>query len=538
MKMTTRLFSCLMAGAMIVSATAFAADIEQESKSVLALGNKEASVAYSTVDEEGTPKGLEDYAVDGKNISILNTAINSIYIYDNGKIDSNIQLDRFDIVGIKVATDNGQTYVLGNDFSVSKVTNDGKLNVMYNIADVLATEAIFNFKVIDNDIYVSVSETDGSKTYRFSTDNSAGSVDAIEVINGNIVDEETYYQSTLIPEGDYNCGHTCVVTVLNKDGSERDSITLHSDNFIVGAQYLGTNTDGNYIIKQYDMDLTDKVEETIRTIDSNHNVVGCMKASEQIMNSLNQVKVIDGNVYQLTAANTGVSVDKIMTENLPEEASFETELDKDAVAERQTTSTDTTAMTSTDITATAATISRSTIMSNAKAYHNQFTWTCSSSNLAALANWTRPRYISGAGSYTYMPYCWGGFSAPSQYRTGMTNGGRVGNINTSTAGHVSNTYGVDCSGYVSRCWGLTSKRSTSTLPNVATKITYASLQQGDMIVKAGSHVVLYEKADGNGGYILYEATKLNSYDRVAYTIRSITSLQNGSYVAYRYNNVS
>lgn len=50
MKMTTRLFSCLMAGAMIVSATAFAADIEQESKSVLALGNKEASVAYSTVD--------------------------------------------------------------------------------------------------------------------------------------------------------------------------------------------------------------------------------------------------------------------------------------------------------------------------------------------------------------------------------------------------------------------------------------------------------------------------------------------------------
>ena len=156
MKMTTRLFSCLMAGAMIVSATAFAADIEQESKSVLALGNKEASVAYSTVDEEGTPKGLEDYAVDGKNISILNTAINSIYIYDNGKIDSNIQLDRFDIVGIKVATDNGQTYVLGNDFSVSKVTNDGKLNVMYNIADVLATEAIFNFKVIDNDIYVSV----------------------------------------------------------------------------------------------------------------------------------------------------------------------------------------------------------------------------------------------------------------------------------------------------------------------------------------------------------------------------------------------
>lgn len=171
-------------------------------------------------------------------------------------------------------------------------------------------------------------------------------MDGVGVINNNIVDEETYYQSTLIPKGDYDCGHACIVTILNKDGIERDSITLHSDNFIVGVQYLATNTDGNYIIKQYDMDLTDKVEETIRTIDRNHNVV------------------------------------------------------------------------------------------------------------------------SVAGSCNYMPYCWGGFSTPSQYKAGMTNGGRVGNINTSTAGHVSNTYGLDCSGYVSRCWGLTSKRSTSTLPIV------------------------------------------------------------------------
>ncbi|MDO4174056.1 MAG: hypothetical protein Q4D42_04775, partial [Eubacteriales bacterium] len=472
-------------------------------------------------------------------ISVLNTATNSIYIYDNETMDSSIPLDRFHVVGMKVGADNGQTYVLGNDFSVFKVTNDGQLQVMYNISDALDTEAIFNFKVIDNHVYVSVSGTDGSKTYRFSTDDTAESANAVEVIQGNIVDEETYYQSTLVPEGDYHCGHTCIVTILNKDGTERDRITLRSDNFIVGAQYLGTNTDGNYIIKQYDMDLTDQVEETIRTIDKNHNVVGCVKESEQIMNNLNQVKVIDGNVYELTAAGTEVSIDEIATEHLPEEARFETGLDKNAVAEQQTSATDTAAMTSTDGTAAAAaTISRSTIISNAKAYHRQFTWTCSSSNLASLTNWTCPRYVSGAGSYTYMPYCWGGFSTTGEYTSGMSRGGRVGNINTSTAGHVGNTYGLDCSGYVSRCWGLGSKKSTSTLPNVATKITYASLQQGDMIDKAGSHVVLYEKADGNGGYILYEATKWLSMDRVAYTVRSISSLQNSSYVAYRYNNVS
>ncbi|MDO4174057.1 MAG: hypothetical protein Q4D42_04780, partial [Eubacteriales bacterium] len=64
MKMTTRLFSCLLAGSMLISATAFATEIEQESQSVLVLEDTEASAAYSTVDEEGTPQGLEDYAVD------------------------------------------------------------------------------------------------------------------------------------------------------------------------------------------------------------------------------------------------------------------------------------------------------------------------------------------------------------------------------------------------------------------------------------------------------------------------------------------
>ena len=38
-------------------------------------------------------------------------------------------------------------------------------------------------------------------------------------------------------------------------------------------------------------------------------------------------------------------------------------------------------------------------------------------------------------------------------------------------------------------------------------------------------------------YVLYEATTLNNYDRVSHTMRSISSLQNGSYVPIRYNGV-
>ncbi|MDD3137733.1 MAG: hypothetical protein PHX08_02015 [Lachnospiraceae bacterium] len=135
-----------------------------------------------------------------------------------------------------------------------------------------------------------------------------------------------------------------------------------------------------------------------------------------------------------------------------------------------------------------------------------------------------------------MPYCWGGFSSISQYNTGMTNGGRVGNINTSTSGYVSNTYGLDCSGYVSRCWGLSTKYGTSTIMNVATAISAANLLEGDALNKSESHIVLFEDYDAYGNYVLYESTTLNSYDRVSHTIRSVSSL--ATYTPIRHNNVA
>lgn len=204
----------------------------------------------------------------------------SICTYDAGNRIPSAQADSTDIVGRKASTDHGQIYVLGNDLSVYRIAADGQHTALYNVADVLGTEAVLNFKVIDGTVYVSVSEPDGVKTYQFPPNYTEAAADNVTVIDGNIVDGGTYYQSTLVPEGEYNCGHTCIVTILQADGTVKDSITLYSDDFIVGAQYLGTDTDGNYIIKQYDMDLTDKVEQTIRTIDQNHKVIRCTPVSD------------------------------------------------------------------------------------------------------------------------------------------------------------------------------------------------------------------------------------------------------------------
>lgn len=177
-------------------------------------------------------------------------------------------------------------------------------------------------------------------------------------------------------------------------------------------------------------------------------------------------------------------------------------------------------------------------MTDAKAYHSSFTWSCAAKNLAALSNWKCPRYVSGAGTYSFMPYCWGGFSTTAQFKTGLSNGGRVGNINTSTGAYVSNTYGLDCSGYVSRCWRQSTKYGTGTIGNICSKINYSQLKSADALNKSGSHIVLYEYADGSGNYVLYEATTLNKYDRVSHTTRPISELSSSGYVALRYNGIT
>jgi hypothetical protein len=57
--------------------------------------------------------------------------------------------------------------------------------------------------------------------------------------------------------------------------------------------------------------------------------------------------------------------------------------------------------------------------------------------------------------------------------------------------------------------------------------------QGDALNDVGSHVVLFEEYDSYGNFVLYEATKLNSYDRVSHTVRASLS----GYQPIRYDDV-
>ena len=74
---------------------------------------------------------------------------------------------------------------------------------------------------------------------------------------------------------------------------------------------------------------------------------------------------------------------------------------------------------------------------------------------------------------TGMPYKWGGFDTPQQFLAGIAAGDKAGDIATPAkrladdAGTSRESRGIDCSGFVSRCWGLDRPYSTRELPEIS-----------------------------------------------------------------------
>jgi hypothetical protein len=108
------------------------------------------------------------------------------------------------------------------------------------------------------------------------------------------------------------------------------------------------------------------------------------------------------------------------------------------------------------------------------------------------------------GENAKIPYMWGGFSTLAQFTSGLQNGRYAGDINT--AGVSNYAVGVDCSGFVSRCWQLSYHSSTSDMPSITTQYsTWSDLKPGDAILKQG-HVRLFVDKAPNGAMRVVESS--------------------------------
>ena len=109
-----------------------------------------------------------------------------------------------------------------------------------------------------------------------------------------------------------------------------------------------------------------------------------------------------------------------------------------------------------------------------------------------------PGYWKPAQLNHGMPYQWGGFCTPAEFARGLAAGKAAGDVYTDVKralldhGVSREAVGIDCSGFVSRCWDLPRSFSTRELASFCEALpNWDSLQPGDALNIYNAHVLLF-----------------------------------------------
>jgi hypothetical protein len=127
----------------------------------------------------------------------------------------------------------------------------------------------------------------------------------------------------------------------------------------------------------------------------------------------------------------------------------------------------------------------------------------------------RPTYLNGGPKeYGSVAYDWGGFDTVEGYNAAMAQGFQAGDIPVTRGDPPTPcSKGVDCSGFVSRCWGLQTKEGTATIGRLCIRINRDQLKPGDILNLENAHVTLFDHI-GPEGVWAFEATTWGNRDRV------------------------
>jgi hypothetical protein len=126
-----------------------------------------------------------------------------------------------------------------------------------------------------------------------------------------------------------------------------------------------------------------------------------------------------------------------------------------------------------------------------------------------------PSVLGGwsVGDNVGVPYSWGGFDTPEDFARKIDEGRPAGYVERNRQARGSAyVAGIDCSGLVSRSWGLPRNFSTRELPSVTTRLgAMSELQPGDILNKENGHVLLFVEF-GDAGHTLLRVVEAGAWD--------------------------
>ena len=136
-----------------------------------------------------------------------------------------------------------------------------------------------------------------------------------------------------------------------------------------------------------------------------------------------------------------------------------------------------------------------------------------------------------------MAYKWGGFDTPESFLKGLADGKKAGDVantykvNNDNAAISDECVGIDCSGFISRCWQLSNHVSTKDLPALCDPVAWDDLRTADIILKPG-HVLMF--VERKGDHILgFESGPIPTW-RARQCAISINWLKANGYSPWRY----
>jgi len=320
---------------------------------------------------------------------------------------------------------------------------------------------------------------------------------------------------------------------------EKKKIEIFFDNSLGYASIIGIDKYANHFIlaEEFESHIPLKVTRKILVINSNAKVL--TELSVPIVKYLSLIKEFqideDGNLYHLYTEEEKLSVIKV--ENLTKinsEAVYPIELQKEVHFNNFVSTEEYKGDEPEEIKKLSSRLAA--IKLGEKYVLHKYNLTSANlapNNITAPDGdiiKTPPWLVVGANAK--VPYKWGGFQTLEQFTGQLQYNRYAGDIHTSGVSNYA--VGVDCSGFVSRCWQLTYHSATSMMPNITTQYSdWNQLKPGDAIHKVG-HVRLFINRNSDGSFRIVEASARDW--GVSFWSYSLSDLS--SYTPRYYNNMS